>query len=249
MGALSISVNCLFYALIALKVFTGEILIGDYTLYTTAIISISGAVYALISRSGAIYEGTLFIDNLMSFMKEKQTVVPTKEIPEKVIKNTPHTIIFENVSFRYPGTKRDVLKNINITIRPGDTVVLVGLNGAGKTTLIKLLTRLYDPTEGRILLDGKDIREYDLTELYSMFGIIFQDFGKYAFSVSDNIRFGDIHKKVKEEDIINAAKQSSANEYIEKLPDGYNTPLMRILEENKAEMLPKWTSFGYTVRI
>ena len=235
-AVISSGVNLIFFCLIAYQVFEGRIKIGDYSLYTGAITSIATAVTSLISVSGTIYEGTLFIDNLMSFMKEKQTVVPIKEIPEKVTKNTPHTIIFENVSFRYPGTKRDVLKNINITIRPGDTVVLVGLNGAGKTTLIKLLTRLYDPTEGRILLDGKDIREYDLGELYSMFGIIFQDFGKYAFSVADNIRFGDINKEVKTEEIIEAAKQSAADEYIKKLPDGYNTPLMRIFEENGIEL-------------
>jgi len=232
----SSSVNLFFFSLIAFKVFEGNIKIGDYSLYTGAITSIATAVTSLISVSSSIYEGTLFIDNLMSFMKEKQTVVPRIETPEKVAKNTSHTIIFENVSFRYPGTQRDVLKNVDLTIRPGDTIVLVGLNGAGKTTLIKLLTRLYDPTEGRILLDGKDIRDYDLKDLYSMFGIIFQDFGKYAFSVSDNIRFGDINKKFNEEDIVNAAKQSAADEYIEKLPDGYNTPLMRIFEENGIEL-------------
>jgi len=232
----SSGVNLLFFSLVAYQVFEGNIKIGDYSLYTGAITSIAAAVTSLISVSSNVYEGTLFIDNLMSFMKEKQTVVPRIEKPEKVEKNTSHTIIFENVSFRYPGTDRDVLKNIDLTIRPGDTVVLVGLNGAGKTTLIKLLTRLYDPTEGRILLDGKDIRDYDLKDLYSMFGIIFQDFGKYAFSVSDNIRFGDIHKEYSEADIIEAAKQSAADEYIEKLPDGYDTPLMRIFEENGIEL-------------
>ncbi len=232
----SSAVNLFFFSLVAFKVFDGSIKIGDYSLYTGAITSIATAVTSLINVSGTVYEGTLFIDNLMSFMKEKQTVVPRIEKPEKVTKNTSHTIIFENVSFRYPGTERDVLKNINLTIRPGDTVVLVGLNGAGKTTLIKLLTRLYDPTDGRILLDGKDIRDYDLKELYSMFGIIFQDFGKYAFSVSENIHFGDINKEMRMEDIENAAKQSAADEYIENLPGGYNTPLMRIFEENGIEL-------------
>lgn len=235
-AVISASVNLLFFSLIAFQVFEGRIMIGDYSLYTGAITSIAAAVTSLISVSGSIYEGTLFIDNLISFMNEEQTITTKLEAPEHVKRNTSHTIIFENVSFRYPGTQRDVLKNINFTIRPGDTVVLVGLNGAGKTTLIKLLTRLYDPTEGRILLDGKDIRDYDLKELYAMFGIIFQDFGRYAFSVSDNIRFGDIHKEFNGDDIINAAKQSNADEYIEKLPNGYDTPLMRIFEENGIEL-------------
>ena len=115
-------------------------------------------------------------------------------------------------------------------------MVLVGLNGAGKTTLLKLLTRLYDPTEGRILLDGHDIREYDVAELYRMFGIIFQDFGKYAVTVSENIQFGDIHRPLDEENIRRAARESNAADYIESLPDGYGTPLMRMFEESATDL-------------
>ncbi|MBQ6867521.1 MAG: ATP-binding cassette domain-containing protein, partial [Clostridia bacterium] len=186
--------------------------------------------------SGSIYEGTLFIDNLIAFMNEKQTVVPRISQPHKIEKGIGHTIEFRNVSFRYPGTSRNVLTDVSFTINPGETMALVGLNGAGKTTLIKLLTRLYDPTEGIILLDGKDIRDYELSDLYSTFGIIFQDFGKYAVSAAENIRYGDIHKNADMNEIINAAKQSSAKDYIEKLPDGYDTPLMRIFETNGIEL-------------
>jgi len=228
--------NCLCFGVIALNVFRGNLQIGDYTLYTGALTTIASDVTNLISVSATVYEGTLFIDNLISFMKEKQTVVPIREIPEKVTKNSPHTIEFRNVSFAYPGTERMILKNINLKFRPGETVVLVGLNGAGKTTLIKLLTRLYDPTEGEIYLDGKDIREYDLKELYALFGIIFQDFGKYAVSVSENIHFGQISKKLDTAEIREAARQSSADEYIQKLPDGYETALMRIFEPKGTEL-------------
>lgn len=233
---LSAVTNCIFYVLIAIQVIGGGIKLGDYSLYTGAIASIATAVSSLISVSASVYEGTLFIDNLISFMKEKQTVVPIVEKPENINHASPHTIVFDHVSFRYPGTDRDVLHDICLTFRPGETVVLVGLNGAGKTTLIKLLTRLYDPTEGRILLDGKDLREYDVKDLYSMFGIIFQDFGRYAFTVAENISFGDIKKEPNVKDIAEAARQSGADEYIEKLPDGYNTPLMRIFEENGLEL-------------
>ena len=233
---ISASANCFCYALIAFQVFQGKLQIGDYTLYTGALTSIANSVTSLISVSATIYEGTLFIDNLISFIKEKQTIVPSKPEPEKINHGNPHTIVFENVSFAYPGTDRFVLKDINLTFRPGETVVLVGLNGAGKTTLIKLLTRLYDPTCGRILLDGKDIKEYDIKDLYQMFGIIFQDFGKYAVTVSDNIHFGDINKKVNEDEIRDAAIQSAAHDYITKLPDQYNTPLMRVFEPNGIEL-------------
>ena len=114
--------------------------------------------------------------------------------------------------------------------------MLVGLNGAGKTTLIKLLTRLYDPTEGVILLDGKDIREYDTHELYNIFGIIFQDFGKYAVSVSENISFGNIDAEPDPARIRESARQSSADEYIRALPRDYDTPLMRIFEQDGIEL-------------
>lgn len=228
--------NLVFYIIIAKRVFVGQILIGDYTLYTGAIASVATCISTLISATGTIYEGTLFIDNLIAFMEEKQHVAPLTLPGEDVTQNTEHTIEFVNVSFRYPGTKRDVLKNISFTIHPGETLALVGLNGAGKTTLIKLLTRLYDPTAGHILLDGKDLRTYNLKSLYRTFGIIFQDFGKYAVSVKENICLGDVHREIADNEVVAAARQSTASDYIEKLPDGYNTPLMRYFESNGLEL-------------
>ena len=228
--------NCVFFAIIAMKVFDGEIQIGDYSLYTGALTSIASTVSSLISVSAQVYEGTLFIDNLIAFMKEEPTVVPSIPEPQTVEMGKPHTIEFRNVSFAYPGTNKRVIKNINLTIRPGETAVLVGLNGAGKTTFIKLLTRLYDPTEGQILLDGRDIKEYDTKTLYSIFGIIFQDFGKYAFSVEDNIRFGDIHREEDKEAIRRAAADAGAEDFISRLPREYETPLMRYFEPDGLEL-------------
>ena len=234
-GVVSGVTNLIFYILIARQVFSGDIMLGDYTLYTGAIASVANCVSALISSSGTIYEGTLFIDNLITFMEEPVTIAPAAlAAPRKVRKGMGHTIVFDHVSFRYPKMDRDVISDVSFTINPGETLALVGLNGAGKTTLIKLLTRLYDPTGGRILLDGHDLREYDLGDLYSSFGIIFQDFGKYAVSVEENIRFGDINRK--DGDPFEAARQASAADYIERLPDGYNTHLMRIFEPTGAEL-------------
>ena len=236
MAILHAVVNCAFFLLIAYRVFTGELLIGDYSFYTGALTSIASGVASLISISATIYEGTLFIDNLIAFMNEKQTVLPRLEEPEKVNHGAPHTIEFRDVSFRYPGTERDVISHLNLTVAPGETLVIVGLNGAGKTTLIKLLTRLYDPTGGQILLDGKDIRDYDVADLYSMYGIIFQDFGKYAVTVAENISYGNIRRELDEESVRAAACQSNADDYIRALPDGYETPLMRIFEPNGLEL-------------
>ena len=154
-------VNCGLFIYIAKGVAYGRYEVGDYSLYTGALRSIAGGIGTIISTTASIYEGTLFIDNLISFMNEKSRIVPLLEEPCKVEHHTGHTIVFNDVSFTYPGTERKVINHVSFTLEPGDTCVLVGLNGAGKTTLIKLLTRLYDPTEGRILLDGHDIREYD----------------------------------------------------------------------------------------
>ena len=183
---LTTAVNCILFIYLAHGVYEGAYEIGNYSLYTGALSSIASCVSGLISTTAGIYEGTLFINNVMTFMNEKPSILPSLETPREVQRHVGHKIEFRNVSFHYPGVERNVLKNINLVIEPGETVVIVGLNGAGKTTLIKLLTRLYDPTEGVILLDGHDIREYDVKQLYSVFGIIFQDFGKYAVNVAEN---------------------------------------------------------------
>ena len=162
--------------------------------------------------------------------------MPILKEPLRPNKGAPHTIVFEGVGFVYPGSDHFVLRNVNLTFRPGETVVLVGVNGAGKTTLIKLLTRMYDPTEGRILIDGHDIREYDVKDLQSLFGTIFQDFGRYAFTVEENISFGNTRKPVDKEAVRAAAKQSTADVFIDKLADGYDTPLMRVFERNATEL-------------
>lgn len=229
-------VNCALFFFIAYTVTRGNGQIGDYSLYTGALTSIASCVATLVATSSSIYEGTLFIDNMIVFMNEEKHIVPTAEIPLHVDRHVGHTIEFQNVSFRYPGTQRDVLKDISFTIQPGDTVVLVGLNGAGKTTLLKLLTRLYDPTQGRILLDGHEIKEYDTNELYAMFGVIFQDFGKYAFTVNENISFGEVSKPMDPEAIREAARASAAEEFISRLPNAYDTPLMRVFEQNGIEL-------------
>ncbi len=284
------TVNCGLFFFIAYTVATGTGKIGDYSLYTGALTSIASCVATLVSTVSVVYEGTLFIENLIVFMKEEKHITPmilvnedfcvnsaqdnaesdegtnreTVEVtntipneaanpeadeaalgkiekilstwqPRQVQRHVPHRIEFSNVSFRYPGTSRDVIHNVSFTVESSDTVVLVGLNGAGKTTLLKLLIRLYDPTEGQILLDGHDIREYDVEQLYSMYGAIFQDFGKYAFTVTENIAFGQIDKEIHPEEIQAAATASAADEFIRNLPRKYDTPLMRYFEADGIE--------------
>lgn len=233
---ISAAVNCGLFLFVAKGVFAGTSEVGDYSLYTGALNSISSGIVSLVASISAIYEGTLFINNLISFMNEPRTVASPKNNALKPERHVGHKIEFCDVSFKYPGTNRYVIKHLTATINPKETIVIVGLNGAGKTTLIKLLTRLYDPTEGKILLDGHDIKEYDIRELYKIFGITFQDYGKYAVTVAENIAMSRINDEIDLEQVKRAAFEASADKYIDSLPNKYDTPLMRIFEENGMEL-------------
>ena len=135
-AVLTTVINCLLYIYIARKVFLGELQVGDYSLYTGALNSIATGVSTLVTTTASIYEGTLFIDNMISFMEEETHIVPRIAEPLHIKHGEGHVIQFEHVSFRYPGTDRDVIKDVSLTLNPCESVVLVGLNGAGKTTLL-----------------------------------------------------------------------------------------------------------------
>ncbi len=231
------AVNCLIFLWIAWRVYSGDgaLTIGDYTLYTGAVTSIASCVASIISSSTTIYEGTLFIDNLIAYMDEPATILAPAR-PAVPVRGRAHEIAFDHVTFSYPGKDRPVLSDVSFTLRPGETAALVGVNGAGKTTLLKLLTRLYDPSAGRILLDGVDVRQFDPAEYAGLFGVVFQDFGKYAFSVRDNIRFGDVSRAAAPGEVEQAAALSGADRFVSELPDGYDTPLMRYFEPNGTEL-------------
>lgn len=228
--------NCALFAYVAYDVVFNNGMIGDYSLYTGALNSVGNYVATLVASTATIYEGTLFIDNMMEFMKEDVKIVSSLKEPAKIERNREHTIELKNVSFSYPGCEAKVLENINLTFKTGEKIVLVGLNGAGKTTLIKIITRLYDPTEGTVYLDGRDIKEYEPKELYQLFGIIFQDFGKYAVTAAENIEFGDVLQEHNRDNVINAAKSGDADSFITDLPLGYDTPMTRLFYEDGIEL-------------
>ncbi len=229
--------NCGLFAYVAYSiVFGSSSQIGDYSLYTNALISVANYFSSIIGATATIYEGTLFIDNMITFMNEEPKVVASIPEPHKIERGAHHRLELRNVSFAYPGTDEPVLKNVNLTFESGESSVIVGLNGAGKTTLIKLICRLYDATEGEILFDGKPLTEYDPKEYYELFGIIFQDFGKYSETVSENIRYGDISREHSMDEITDSALSAGADGFITELPDGYDTPLTRVFEDNGIEL-------------
>lgn len=229
-------VNSALFLYVGYQVWQGELRLGDYSFYSGSLTSIISCVSAIVASSATIYQGTLFIDNMMEFNKLEAKIVPIQDPPLPVERHIAHTIEFKDVCFSYPGSDKQVINNVSFVLRPGTTTVLVGLNGAGKTTLIKLLTRLYDPTSGVILLDGEDIRKYDLSQLYQMYGTIFQDFGKYAVTAEENIYYGDVYSELDEERMRSSAADSGAADFIERMTKQYKTPLMKFFEEDGTEL-------------
>ena len=207
----------------------GSYSIGDLTLITTAIMQAMSNIQQAFSTASGVADQALFLTDLLAFFEMK----PRVESKVNGIK-TPRPIVkgfeFRNVSFAYPGTTRRILKNFSFTLSPGERIALIGENGQGKTTIVKLITRLYDPTEGEILLDGVDLREYDLDDLHSEIGVIFQDFMRYEMTARENIAVGRIEVPHAYEEIEYAAEKSLAAGVVAKLQGGYDQMLGRRFE-------------------
>ena len=214
------------YAWIVWHTVQGKISLGDMTLYLTIFRQGQSTFQAILSAVGSIYENNLFMANLFDFLglKPQMGVAARNHMLPVPLRSG---IEFRGVGFRYPESEEWALHDINLTMRAGEKIALVGPNGAGKTTLIKLLTRLYDPTEGTILIDGIDIRELDPVDLRQRIGVIFQDFVRYHLAASENIGFGQIEALDNMDQIIASARKSGAHSIVESLPDGYQTMLGR----------------------
>ena len=227
------------YAWIVLRTVAGQITLGDMTMFLALFRQSQGSIRALLDSLNRLYESNLFLDNLMTYLElQPQLAVPVNgRIAPSPIR---YGIEFRGVSFRYPGSDAYVLRDINVHIKPGERIALVGLNGAGKTTLIKLLTRLYDPTEGQILLDGIDLREYDLKSLHQRFGVVFQDFVRYQFTVRENIGFGQVDSLDNMARIQDAAERGGAAPIIANMPQGFETMLGRRWERGQELSGGQW---------
>jgi ATP-binding cassette subfamily B protein len=209
------------YAYIAWRTLTGAFSIGDLTFLAGSFRRLRNLLEGLLIGFSQTAGQALYLDDLFSFF-EIEPEIHSPPNPRPFPSPIRDGFVFENVGFSYPGAERWAVRNLNFTLHAGEVLALVGENGAGKTTLVKLLARLYDPDEGRICLDGHDLREYDLDDLRAHIGVIFQDFVRYHLTAAENIAVGRIEARGDRSRIERAAEQSLANEVIEKLPLGYD---------------------------
>ena len=217
------------YVYVIWRTLHGNYDIGQFTFLTAAIQQASGNLQQVFSTVSGIADQALFLTDLLAFFAMEPTVRSKSDgllIPQPIRRGFE----FRNVSFVYPGTTRKVLKNFNLTLSLGERIALIGENGQGKTTVVKLITRLYDPTEGQILLDGIDLREYSLDDLHRQMGVIFQDFVRFEMTARENIAVGRVDQPHNQQGIESAAHKSLADTVIEKLSDGYDQMLGRRFE-------------------
>jgi ATP-binding cassette, subfamily B, bacterial len=227
------------YAWIVWHTVHGQISLGDMTLYLAIFRQGQSTFQSILSAIGNIYENNLFMANFFEFLclQPRMTFAGQRR---KLPVPLRGGIEFRELGFRYPQSDGWALRGVNLIIRPGEKIALVGHNGAGKTTLIKLLSRLYDPTEGSILIDGIDIRDLDPLELQQRIGVIFQDFVRYHLPVRENIGFGQIDAMGNPDRIAAAARKSGAQAVVEELPQGYETMLGRWFQDGHELSLGQW---------
>lgn len=226
------------YIWIALEAIDGRITIGEMTMYLLVFKQGQSAFSASLTGIGGMYEDNLYLSNLYEFLgrPERRTTTGHHTTGPK-----PHDgIRFEGVRFTYPGASTPALDGISLHLQPGEKLALVGHNGSGKTTLIKLLTRLYTPDEGRIVLDGMDLADWDEQTLRERIGVIFQDFVRYQFSVGENIGVGDIRHVDSADRWSMAAQKGMAAPFIDQMPDGYQTQLGRWFQNGQELSGGQW---------
>lgn len=225
------------YAWIAVATVSGQITLGEMTMYLLVFRQGQSAVAASLSAISGMYEDNLYLSNLYEYL-DQPAPVATGTRTEGA--DPADGIRIEDLRFTYPGADQPALENIDLAVRPGESLALVGENGAGKTTLIKLLTGLYAPDAGRILLDGSPLAEWDEAALLARFGVIFQDFTRYQLPVGENIGAGDVSAFDDEGRWREAAAQGMAAPFIERMPAGYETQLGRWFADGQELSVGQW---------
>ncbi len=225
------------YAWIVVATISREITLGAMTMYLMLFRQGQTAVTAILSAVSGMYEDNLYVSNLYEYLE--QPVIAQSGSREEG-PDPSRGLELDNVSFRYPGANDYALRNLSLELKPGTSLAIVGENGSGKTTLIKLITRLYEPTEGTIRLDGLELANWDVEALRRRIGVIFQDFGRYQFTVGENIGAGDVRHIEDSERWQEAAASGMAAPFIEDLPEGYSTQLGRWFKDGRELSGGQW---------
>jgi ATP-binding cassette subfamily B protein len=228
-GALTIIASSGTYLYVAILAVRGTITLGSLTVFTQAAQQVQSSFQGILGGIQSIYEHGLYLSTLYELLDREPRIASPVD-PAPVRRPFQRGIEFQHVTFRYPGKGVPALDNVSFFIAPGETVALVGRNGAGKSTIVKLLGRLYDPDEGRILLDGRDLREYDPADLRREFGMMFQDYATFQLSAAENIGVGNVDRVGDRTAIQVAAARGGADSVIERLPEGYDTTLGKWFE-------------------
>jgi ATP-binding cassette subfamily B protein len=227
------------YSFVAIRTFQGMLTVGDLVMYFLAVQRASGFLEGLGWSVSSLYESNLFLTTLGEFLGI-QSRLPKSAHPTRFPQPITQGITFDRVSFQYPHEERVAIRDFTFTIRPGEHVAFVGANGSGKTTLVKLLCRLYDPTGGRITIDGADLRDYPIADVRGAVSGIFQDFVKFQLSAKDNIALGVRASDVDLPSVTQAAKQAGIHETIERLPKGYESLLGKLFDGGHELSIGEW---------
>ena len=226
-------------AFITYSTFKGSTTLGQLVMYCGAFQITMGALRPTLTALGELYENNLFLSSLYEFLAVPRNV-PEPVRPTPVPNPWRSGLTVEKLSFRYPGTDELVLDAVDLEIRPGEIVALVGRNGSGKTSLTKLLCRLYDPVSGRVAIDGIDVREFAVADLRRQMSVIYQDFGRYHMTARENIRLGSPDLDPDDPIIVTAARWAGIHDEIVRLPQGYDTIMSRVLAEGEELSLGQW---------
>ena len=226
-----------------IKTIAGQITVGDFTMYTGAFSQAQQVLPSILENIARIYESNLYVSQYFDFLSLQPEITNVSH-PQSFPQPIKQGLSLRNVTFTYPGASQPTLRNLNLDIKPGESIALVGLNGAGKTTLLKLITRLYDVDSGEITIDGIAIDKIKLSELHQNIGVLNQDFARYQLSASDNIGFGNLPQRENQDRIEQAAIDSGADRVVNTLEKGYETRLGKMFKGGVDLSGGQWQKIG-----